>query len=280
MKPLVQKLPLDANNSFVSRVYRTPFFEVPWHYHVEYEIIMFTEGCGMSFIGNYIGEYETGDIFFLSKNLPHTFQKRDESMINSAIVIQFCEDFWGQDFLELPESLVIKNLFEQSVQGLKVGNLSKRLIAPLIKKLENLSGFRRIIALCRCLEIVASKNDFTLLSTQEISAFKQNGNKRIDQIFSFTIDNFKKPIQLIDVAKIASMSVPAFCNYFKKCTKKTYIDFLNEIRIGYACRLLTTSGLNINEICYDSGFNSLANFNKQFIKIKKITPSAYRKQLV
>jgi AraC-like DNA-binding protein len=115
------------------------------------------------------------------------------------------------------------------------------------------------------------------VSTQEVKTFHARNKDRIDKIFQYTIDNFQDPIALSDVAKTAGMSIPAFCNYFKKSTKKTYIDFLNEIRISHACKLLIDTQKTILEVCYESGFNTPANFNKKFLKMKHTTPSAYRK---
>lgn len=120
MKPLIEKLTLSENSSFLARTYRTPKFEVPWHQHIEYELILFTEGEGSSFVGNYVGEFKTGDIFFLGSNLPHTFQKAHKDLITSAIVVQFREEFWGPHFMQLPESRSIKKLFDISYKGLKI----------------------------------------------------------------------------------------------------------------------------------------------------------------
>jgi len=277
MKPLIEKLPLTEDTSFVARTYRTPRFEVPWHQHIEYELILFTEGEGVSFVGNYVGEFKTGDIFFLGSNLPHTFQKSNPDLITSAVVVQFRDDFWGNDFMQMPESRQIKQLLETSATGLKMMGQTKSRLHPLIKELEFLKGFKRIIRLCECLELIAQKKDFETVSTQEVNTFQTKNKERIDKIFQYTIDYFHEPITLTAVAGSAGMSVPAFCNYFKKSTKKTYIDFLNEVRIGNACKLLMDTQKSIEEICYESGFNTLTNFNKQFIKVKKITPSKYRK---
>lgn len=277
MKPIVQKLPLTEDTSFIARTYRTPNFEVPWHQHLEYELILFTEGAGMSFIGNHVGSFKVGDIYFLGANLPHTFQNQ-EGIVCSAVVVQFLEDFWGTGFTALPESRQVLQLFERAMQGLKINGRSRTLLQPLIRELELLRGFKRIIRLCECIELIASLNEYALLSTQEIVPLNPKAQKRIDQIFRYTIDSFRQPISLSDIAEIACMSVPAFCNYFKKSTKKTYIDFLNEVRIGYACKLLKDTELTILNICYESGYNTLANFNKQFLKIKKLTPSQYRRK--
>ena len=120
MKPFIEKLPLSEDRSFVAQTHRTPNFEVPWHQHIEYELILFTEGAGLSFIGNYVGEFETGDIFFLGSNVPHTFQKSHEGLITSAVVIHFNENFWGEEILNLPESKFIKRLLQRTMNGLKI----------------------------------------------------------------------------------------------------------------------------------------------------------------
>ena len=179
--------------------------------------------------------------------------------------------------MQLPESRKIKSLFETSVQGLKINGKCRQQLTPLIKKLEEAKGFERIILLCNCLLLIAQQQDYTTLSTQEIKAFSSKNKERIDKILQYTIDSFQEPVTLHDVAKSVAMSIPAFCNYFKKSTKKTYIDFLNEVRVGCACKQLIDTQNNIASICYDSGFNTLANFNKQFLKVKHLTPSGYRK---
>lgn len=279
MKPFVEKLPLSQNTSFVARTYRTPQFEVSWHQHIEYELILFTEGEGTAFIGNSIVQFNTGDIFFLGSNLPHTFQKAHRELITSAVVVQFTDYFWGNEFMELPECKSLKKLFETAAHGLK---LKKRLavkLNSLVRELEMLQGFSRIIRLCECLQLVSATQDYETISTQEVKTFQARNRDRIDKIFQYTIDNFTEPISLADVAGTAGMSIPAFCNYFKKSTKKTYIDFLNEIRIGHACKLLVDTQKPVLEICYESGFNTLANFNKQFLKMKKLTPTGYRRNI-
>src|SRR3954471_11650657 len=276
MKPLIEKLPLSDDASFVARTHRTPNFEVPWHQHIEYELILFTEGAGLSFIGNYVGEFEVGNIFFLGANLPHTFKKSGD-LITSAIVVHFRDDFWGKEFLNLPESKEILELLNASLQGLKISGKSKEILDVLIKSLEKEKGFKRIIMLCECLDTLAKKQEFVKLSTQDVKQVNNKNRERIDRIFHYTMENFTEPVQLSKVAAIADMSIPAFCNYFKKSTRKKYIDFLNEVRIGYACKLLTDTQTTVEGACYDSGFNTLANFNKQFLKVKGMTPSKYRK---
>jgi AraC-like DNA-binding protein len=276
MKPLIQKLPLNEDASFVAKTFRTPHFEVGWHQHMEYELILFTEGSGMSFIGNYVGEFETGDIYFLGSNLPHTFQKSGEQ-ITSAIVVQFRDDFWGNDFLQIPESRNLKKLLDSSMHGLKITGKSKAVLAQQIKDLEITNGFKRVLMLGECLYIMAEKKEYLKVSTQEIKELNPKDKQCIDRVFQYIIDSFKYPVSLPEVASIACMSVPAFCRYFKRSTKKTYTEFLNEVRIGYACNLLQDTKKTVLDICYESGYNSIANFHRQFLKIKACTPLQYRK---
>lgn len=277
MRLLIEKLPLSENTSFVARTYRTPHFEVPWHQHIEYELILFTEGEGVTFAGNYIGEFKTGDIFFLGSNLPHCFQKAHKELITSAVVVQFTEDFWGKDFINLPECKPIKDLLNISAQGLKLSVPIRHQLEPMIRNLEKLQGFTRIICLCECLQLIAT-DEYEKISTQEVKEYNTRNKERIDSIFQYTLVNFQEPITLNNVAGQVGMSVPAFCSYFKKSTKKTYIEFLNELRIGNACKLLIDTQKSVLDICYESGYNTLANFNKQFLRLKKITPSQYRRK--
>ncbi|MBC7904713.1 MAG: helix-turn-helix transcriptional regulator, partial [Gemmatimonadaceae bacterium] len=279
-KPIIEKLPVSGNHSFLACTYRTPNFEVPWHQHIEFELLLFTEGDGVAFVGNYVGEFTTGDIFFLGSNLPHTFQKDNKEMMTSAVVVQFREDFWGEGFLALPESARIRELFEVAAGGLKLNEKLRRRLFPLMQDMEMQSGFKRVIRLCECLEMIATASDYEIVSTQEVKAYNAKHKERLDAVFQYSLDNFQNGITLEQIASCAGMSVPAFCSYFKKSTKKTYIDFLNEIRIGYACKALIDTRQNIESICYESGFNTLANFNRQFARLKRQTPSAYRKRFV
>lgn len=276
MSPMIQKLPLSVSTSFVAKSFRTPDFEVPWHQHIEYELILFTEGNGMTFIGNYVGDFKEGDIYFIGSNVPHNFKKQERDQVTSAIVVQFTSDFWGADFLKIPENSNINELFALSMNGIKLEGESNNTLGQLIKKLEKAEGFSRISTLFNCLQVIIDEKCKIILSTRQMNLLNKKYKERLDKIFQYTIINFQQPISLPQIARIANMSITAFCGYFKKSTKKTYMDFLNEIRIGYACALLQDTDKSISDICYESGFNTPVNFNKQFLKIKKTTPSRFR----
>ncbi|NML39604.1 AraC family transcriptional regulator [Chitinophaga sp. G-6-1-13] len=276
MRPFIQRLLPDDSTSFFAKTFRTPQFEVGWHQHVEYELILFTEGSGMSFVGNHVGEFETGDIYFLGPNLPHTFQKTGDQ-ITSAVVIQFRGDFWGPDFIHIPENRALRSLMEASILGLKIKAPQNKQLASLIMELEYTSGVKRLLLLLESLSLIATQMEYTTVSTQQATAYSQKDMDIMDKVFQFTIDSFREQIKLSDVAQKACMSVPAFCRNFKRSTQKTYNDFLNEVRIEFACSLLIETNKPIFDICFESGYSTHANFHKQFQKIKNISPLQFRK---
>jgi AraC-like DNA-binding protein len=179
----------------------------------------------------------------------------------------------------LPESRPLSALLQTSLNGIRIRGAAQEYLNLKIPLLESETGLGRIVCLVDCLNQVVRLGGYETVSTQEVVSFGNRGKERIDRICQFTIDHFSEPITLEQVAGLAAMSVPAFCSYFKKRTKKTYVAFLNEVRIGHACKLLMDTTMPVTEICYDSGFNTLANFNKQFLRIKKTTPSAFRKKM-
>jgi quercetin dioxygenase-like cupin family protein len=151
MKPFIEKPVNNELSSFVVRTYTTPLLEVPWHQHVECELIMFTQGEGICFIGNQAEEFQTGDVFFLGSNLPHTFQNPSRSVIASAIVIQFKEDFWGKTFVELAECSRLRQLYKLALHGLKLTGKLRFEANEKIRRLDNSKGLQRIALLCDCL---------------------------------------------------------------------------------------------------------------------------------
>lgn len=280
MKPLIQKLPLSEDASFVCRIYRTPHFETPWHQHDEFELVMIQEGSGNALIGDYFGEYAPGDVFFLGANLPHWFRKATTDPIGSAVVVHFTAGFWGESFLNLPEMRAVRDLFTLSNQGIKLHQTARQRVGCFLNEMVTGRGVTTIWLLLRCFEEIsqaAPASRERLGSAPAVYKTRPDANP-MARVFEYTFTNYQRGILLRDVAELVSMSRSTFCRRFKQSTKRSYVDFLKEIRISHACKRLAESDWPVLDICYDSGYNNMANFNKQFRELKKMTPLQYRKQ--
>jgi AraC-like DNA-binding protein/quercetin dioxygenase-like cupin family protein len=276
MKTILQKVYVEENHSFACRTYQTPNFETNWHKHEEVEIIVITEGQGTVMIGDYVGEYKVDDVFFIASNLPHWFRKNNSKIIGSAVVAQFNKKIFGSEFLTNPELRMINNLLLKD-EGYKFETKIKSIIADKLKALQDAKSYKRIELLLDILHNISITKQYKLLS-QNFSSHTNHINPAIETIIDYSFKNYLEPITLNEVASIAKMSIPTFCRFFKKNIKKTYFEFLQEIRINHACKLLKNADQPIIEICYESGYNSWAHFSKQFKVVKKMTPSAYKKE--
>ena len=163
--------------------------------------------------------------------------------------------------------------------GIKLERKLKTEIFFLVKQMETSKGFQRIQLLLQAVQKLSGSASFITL-THDFAAGNNNINPAIEKIIDYSFKHYLEPITLQQVAAIANMSIPTFCRFFKKNIKKTYFDFLQELRISHACKLLTATSNPVLEICYESGYNSWAHFSKQFKQVKQITPTAYRKEFL
>ncbi len=276
MKTLIQKIHLEEQQSFACRMYRTPDFETNWHRHEEFELILITEGYGTAMIGDFIGEYKPGDLYFIAGNLPHWFKKQHHKTIGAALVLHFKKEILGNVFLDLPELKNINQLLQKN-DGIQIGIKLQKEIAVLLVEIHQLKGFQRMGNLLQCIQKISTTPDFVAL-TQNFLFSNNHVNPAIEKIIDFSFKRYLTPVTLKQVADVAAMSIPTFCRFFKKNIKKTYFDFIQDLRISHACKLLTGTNKAVMEICYESGYNSWANFSKQFKQVKKITPLQYRKE--
>ncbi|WGQ10498.1 AraC family transcriptional regulator [Pedobacter gandavensis] len=278
MKTLIQKIYVEEHHSFACRTYKTPHFETAWHKHLECELILITAGNGTALIGDYIGEYKEGDVFFLQSNVPHWFRKLQNNAIGSAIVLQFLSDFWGDVFLSLPEMKPVARLLGQENIAIQLQGALSDEITAIIRQLEYAEGLDRIQLLLNAMLRIGSSNEYQVVTMASSTSSSSAENSVIESVIDYSFKHFLSPISLKEISGITNMSIPAFCRFFKRNIKKSYLDFLKEIRIGHACKLLRDTDRAILDICYNSGYNSWANFSKQFKVVSKLSPSAYRKQ--
>jgi len=278
MNPHIQKLPLSEQSSFLADTFITPYFETPWHYHSEYELVLIIKGSGKRFVGNHVSDYQMGNLTFMGPNLPHLFRKEKSNEQGGSLVIHFKEEFLGNDFHLIPEMQKIKLLFERSKMGIDINGNTRDEIDRQMNKIIGLRGMGRLICLLDLLAMLADSPDYELLSNPDLSWENNKDSDRLNKVFNYLMTHFTEDIQLEKVAELANMSYSGFCRYFKNRTKKTFSHFVNEIRIGYACkRLMESDVASISNICFESGFNNLTNFNEQFKKIVKVTPHQFKR---
>src|SRR5690606_24514087 len=286
MKPRHEKLTLEPKFSFVLQRDSYPYYPTPWHYHPEYELVLVVKSTGKRTIGDHEERFSDEDLVFMGPNMPHAFQndsvyyEGNPSLKAEAIVIQFREDFLGKDFFNLPEMIAITQLFEKAKFGIKILGDTRERIAHMMHEMLPLSGTARIIRLLTILEVLSLSDEVQLLANPGfVQQYAISGNDRITKVHQYIMTNFRRNIFLEDVAEVANMSITSFCRFFKACTRKSFSQFLNEIRIGYACKLLMEDDQNISQICYESGFNNMSNFNRQFKKVTGKSPLQYRNEI-
>lgn len=283
MKPLIKKIDVRFDYSFSVREDIIPYFDSRWFYHPELELTLIRKGSGVQFVGDGIHRFRSGDIFLLGSNLPHLWRS-DEEYFDSrnnlqveVVTVHFLEEFWGEEFLNLPEVKPIKKLFEIAKKGIRLKSPLKELVSEKMEDMLQLKGASRIANLLNISYMMSVSSDYKLLSstgfTQQIV---EENAERINLIYHYTFNNFQDEITIEKVSGASNLSPNYFCRYFKSVTKKTYWQFLREIRIGYACKLLVEGVMNVSEISFSCGFNNQSNFNRQFKLITGKTPLEYR----
>jgi AraC-like DNA-binding protein len=285
MTPILEKVTITEKQSFALKEELLPYIKIGWHYHPEYELVLFTESTGKRFIGDHTDRLAPSDMLLIGPHLPHYMRNDEEyyqgnpNMRIRAIVVHFSEDFCGKDFFNIPEMGAIKKLLQRSSLGIQIaGNTQKRL-APLMEKLLTSSNYERLTTLLDILHEISVSQDVATLSSVGYNKFSPSEDTtRIDKIFEYILKNYTEEISLGEIADNINMSVSAFCKYYKKRTGKTFTQTLNEVRIGHACKLFIEQGLSVSEVCYQSGFNNLSYFHRNFKKVTQYPPLEYRKR--
>ncbi|MFD1095797.1 AraC family transcriptional regulator [Salegentibacter chungangensis] len=251
-----------------------------WHYHPEIELVYVNGGSGKRQIGSHVSYYRNGDLILIGSNLPHCGFTDTLTNYEQESVIQLKPEFLGDRFFDIPEMKNIRALLERAKMGIVFHKESKKNIGKRIEKLEREDSYGRLIGLLEILKMLADSNNYTVLNAQGfILETELQDNNRINVIFNFVKEEFKRPVPLEEIAEKVSMTVPAFCRYFKKITGKTFVQFLNEYRLVHAAKLLHEKQISITDVCFESGFNNFSHFNKQFKRFTGKSPSTYRNEL-
>ncbi|MFP9114405.1 AraC family transcriptional regulator [Flavobacterium sp. RHBU_3] len=285
MKPHYLSITRGGTESFSARLDIKPDVNNHWHYHDELELIYIKKGSGTRFIGDSISTFTDGDMALIGSNLPHYWQFDDSFFDGDAAgvevyVVHFKKDFLGRDFFGLPENSELSRLIELSERGVSLESPNKK-IADSVVEVVKASGTKRILFLLEALlEIAQCKNKQQLVSIGFKADFAVTEKDRLQSIYNFTIKHYRRKIELKEAAALIQLTESAFCKFFKSRTGKTYTEFVNEIRVGHACRLLIENRMNVKEICFLCGFQNTASFHKCFKDVMDTTPLKYQKQYV
>ena len=276
MKAILEDIKTNQGiSSFHAFRYQVPYFQFKWHYHPEFELTYIVKGNGYRIVGNSYEPFNDGDLVLLGSNLPHTWSGKADGDVNSdAIVIQFSSEFI-LPFLELNESLLIKNMLDSSLRGINF-EPDEHLVTKIIEITET-NGVERILKLISILDILSKKQIKLIAPNTFHNVVSRKSEVRINNVCLFIQNNFQNKIYLKEVADLIYLTESNFCKFFKKATGKTYSDYVNEIRINEASRLLIQSDKTISQISFECGFETLSYFNRVFLNKKGITPSVYRK---
>jgi len=282
MKALLEKIPLRDEKSLLVRHFAIPYFNAPFHFHPEYELTYIVNGTGKRFVGASIDNFEPGDLILLGSNVSHYWRSdaeyyQHQERRSEAIVVQFSIHFAEQIIGQMPEFRAVMNLLAQSFHGIQF--LLNQPLANSLEQLVEQKGVNQVCAFLELLDQLASHSATRLLNaTVSHANAKETGNDRMQRIVEFTLTNFQRDVTLHEAADLANLTVTSFCRYFRKYTSKTYIDYLNEIRISHARKLLIDSRLSVQEIGLISGFQNLSNFHRLFKQQTGLSPLAYRKE--
>ncbi|MHA4806897.1 AraC family transcriptional regulator [Flavitalea flava] len=282
MKPILEHLPKADDESFVVRDFTYNYYPTPWHFHPEYEIVLVTESTGRRFIGDNISSFRAGNLALIGSNLPHLY-RNDASYYAAhsqnkarAVVVHFSENSFGDNFLSLPEAQMIRQLLVKSRRGLDVSGRTNKQVADRLVNLSGLSGFDRYLELLKILQLISESQDLSYISGEHVNGGNEKESERMNDVLNFVIRRFSDDINVAEAAKVANMAETSFCRFFKQRTRKTFSNYLTEVRMSHAARLLIESDKAVLDICYECGFNNLSNFHRYFKVMHALTPLQYR----
>ena len=281
MKPVSFHIPKTGREVFRVQHDRLPYFYDQLHLHDELQFTLIVAGEGTLVAGDYVGRFRAGDVFVMGRKLPHVlrcdslFYTSDQEV--ESVSVYFDESYAGAAFWETDELLAVRAWLAGAGGGFVLSGDAAHQAGELLQQLVHMQGIEKLIAGLNLLKLASESGELSPLSLQAGKDFSKGLlDERMSRIIGFTFRESHRPISVDEVAGLVALSPSAFCRFFKLRTRKTYVTFLNEIRIGHACRLLLTTTQPIGEICQETGFNNLSHFNEYFRRFKGSSPKSYR----
>lgn len=286
MKAHLIEVGIHKEHSFSIKKIEQQHFASPFHFHELCEMNYVVESFGKRIVGDNISNFSSGDLVLMSPNLPHIWYNdplyfKDNNLRSAkAIVIYFNPLFLINICNESHYDSKIKDFLEKAKRGIRFYGKTLENVTSILNGILNKNGLERVIEFLNIINLFLVSNEYEYLTSVGYQhSFNEKDTERMNNVYQYLIKNFTEPITLPQVASVANLTPPAFCNFFKKRTQRSFTEFLNDLRVGHACKLLQNHDLTITDVCFQSGYQNMTNFNNFFKKITKKTPSQYRKEL-
>lgn len=273
-------------NSSISVISREePFFQAPFHSHPELELVYIKESYGKRIVGNSVEQFVSGDMVFLGSDIPHVWLNDEiyyqgiSTLKAKAIVVYFNKEIFGPSFYELKETQKINSFFNKAVRGIVIRGKTNQLISKKLEKLVLKKDFEMIVGLFKILALLSESTDIEFVNNEFYTPTNEKLEKdRLSSVFDYLKKNYSEEIPLVKIAEIANLTPTSFCRMFKLKTKKSFVEYLNEVRVSNACKMLIETDMGISEVAYKCGYKTASNFNQLFKKLTGTTPKEYRKK--
>lgn len=284
MKVYREITPLKSDEVFVLSDYHEASFNYPLHNHPEYELCLTLGSAGNRIVGDSIAKYNYADLVLIG---PHIYHRWDNTDIPNSqrkkarvLVLQFDSQLLSSSLLSKNSFHPIRMLLTRSLRGIEFRGKTRDLIIERLEQLVTMKGLDSVLEFLSILDQLAHAPEQQLLASEGFSFKPENTrSRRINEVYEFIMKNYTDKIQVGHAAEIANMSESAFSHFFKKCTNKSFTQFVVELRIGLACKLLLETRDTVSQVCFQCGFNNVSNFNRLFKKYKKLTPHQFRRQI-
>jgi AraC-like DNA-binding protein len=282
---MISKVAIPDFNALLVRHLVEPHFDPHWHSHPEYQLFVVLRGTGTRFIGDQVQRFGPADLVMTGPNLPHVWRsderyfEKESGLTSEGIVVYFRDVILNDGLLETQEGLKIRQLLARAERGLSFHGGTQQQVVSQLRELVHAEGFARVLGLLRILHTLSLAEECHVLSRQGYAnLLRAAEQERMEKVVSYIMGHFTEPIRLSDVAGVARMSETAFCRYFKEQTNLSLFQFISELRIGQACKLLAEENLSISRVAYRCGYNTLSHFNRQFKTTAGLTPREYKRK--
>lgn len=283
MKALFEKITISEQNSMLVRRFQMSHFDVPWHYHPEYELTYITRGDGRRFVGDHVESFGAGDLVLIGPDMPHFWRSDEEYYEGEStlqaewVVVQFPIAFSQDVLAHLPEATAVTALLHRARYGLRFSPAVAAQMAQEIDRLTTQTGLQQVLSVLHILDRLATDRDAHLLASDGCQLAPGTAEtERMKRVFEFILNHFRDEIRVEQIASVAGLAPAAFCRYFKRRTRKSFVEYLNELRIGHARKLLNNVDLSVGQIGLECGFNNVSHFHRQFKLHTGMTPLRYQ----